>query len=318
MRLASQLFLLLILSGAAVVGAAQNATLSQGHFHFETFHIPNQFVLGVENINRPGVVVGYKQTGTTAVPGPIRGFRRSPGGQLQTLIDPGDVEGPAAPYGGVTELGGINDHGLAVGQFWDAANGHYAGFFLYKGKYTTYNVPGFFNTAIYGVNNDSTDFCGLAQAGPPGFFSSAFVSDHGNVTVFTVPGATFTEALAINNFDQVAGFYSDASGVYHGFLRKPNGGLIFPIDVPGASTTANLGTLVLGINDFGVMSGHFYDSSNREHGFVRLPNGHFFQIDVPNAVDTAGGGLNDLGVVVGHWVDQNGHQIGYIATPDFD
>jgi len=170
---------------------------------------------------------------------------RLPEGQQRTVIEPGDIEGPNAPFGGVTELGGINDHGLTVGQFWDAANGHYAGFFLYKGTYTTYNVPGFLNTALFGINNDSTDFCGLVQ--DANFATSAFISDHGVVSVFTVPGATFTEALAINSLDQVIGVYQDASGVFHGFLRKPNGSLVFPIDVPGASTAANLGTFVLGI-----------------------------------------------------------------------
>lgn len=168
-----------------------------------------------------------------------------------------------------------------------------------------------------GINDQVTDFCGDVQTGAPDFFVSGFVSDSGTVTVFTVPNATLTEATAINNLDQVVGFYQDASGVYHGFIRDRQGHLVYPVDVPGASTTRFLGTIPLGINDFGFISGHFWDSSNNEHGFVRAPWGQFFQIDVPGAARTSGGGLNDFGTVVGHWDDQSGNQIGYIATPSF-
>ncbi|MBV9339447.1 MAG: hypothetical protein JO159_00990 [Acidobacteria bacterium] len=296
--------------------AQSQSGILPGHFRFTTFAVPNQFELGVEQINNYGLIVGQYRS-TLAPLGPFRGFERFPNGKLQTLIDPLDVEGPTDPFGGDTEANGVDDRGVIVGQYWDTAALHYAGFFLYKGKYTTYNVPGFFNTTVDAINDEVTDFCGFVQAGPPSFFTSAFVSDRGTVTVFTVPNATRTEALAINNFDQVVGVYTDASGVLHGFTRDREGHLFYPLDVPGATTAPNFGTYPLGINDFGFISGHFFDSSNNEHGFVRAPWGQFFQIDVPGAAQTAGGGLNDLGTVVGHWVDQNGNQIGYIATPSF-
>lgn len=296
-------------------GATDSSTIVPGHFHFKTFQVANQFALGVENINNFGLVVGYYQTGTASSPGPTRGFELFPYGKFQTLIDPLDVEGPNS---GVTEALGVNDWGVIVGEYFDTAAGHYSGFFLHNGKYTSFNVPGHFNTVVFGINNDVTDFVGIVQTAGPAFFTSGFVSDHGQLTVFTIPGATFTEAVAINNLDQVVGIYEDASGVFHGFTRDRKGHLTCPIDVPGASTAAGLGTVALGINDLGVISGHFWDASNIEHGFVRTPSGRFFQIDVPGAASTAGGGLNDFGVVVGHYNDQSGNQIGYIAIPDFD
>jgi hypothetical protein len=313
------LSLLSTLTVLPIPGAAQNqSSIVPGHFRFKTFNVPNQFELGVENINNYGLIVGYYHSGTASSPGPYRGLERFGNGNPQTLIDPLDVEGPSDPFGGVTQAEGVNDKGVVVGQYWDTAASHYAGFFLYKGNYTTYNVSGYFNTAVLGINNDVTDFCGFVQTSAPSFFTSAFVSDSGTVTIFTVPNATFTEALSINNFDQAVGIYGDASGVIHGFIRDRQGNLSFPIDVPGASTTPGLGTVALGINDFGVLSGHFWDAANSEHGFVRTPDGRFFQIDVPNAAQTAGGGLNDFGTVVGHWNDHSGNQIGYIATPDFE
>ena len=307
----------LLVTSAVVPAIAQNqqAAIVPGHFHFRIFQVPNHFVLGVENINNFGTIVGYYQLGTTS-PGPIRGFELSPWGQLHTLIDPLDLEHSSDPQGGLTEAGGINDQGVIVGQYFDTAARHYAGFFLINGKYVSYNVPGYFNTIVNGINDDLTDFVGFVQTGSPSFFSSAFISDHGKLSIFTIPGAIFTEALAVNNFDQTVGVYQDANSVFHGFLRDAKGNLTYPIDVPGASMAPNLGTATLGINDLGVLSGHFWDAANVEHGFVRTRRGHFLQIDVPAAAQTAGGGINDWGVVVGHWQDRNGNQIGYIAIPD--
>lgn len=312
---------LVLLSTLAILslsGAAQSqSTIVPGHFHFKTFTVPNQSQLAVEQINYGGLIVGY----FTSTTGPVRGYERFPNGNLQTLIDPLDVEGPGGhdPFiPGETYAEGVNDQGVIVGQFWDSTTLQYAGFFLYKGKYTTYNVPNYFNTSVIGINDDVTDFCGSVQTSSS--FTSpieAFVSDGGTVTVFTVPNAIQTQAVAINNFDQVLGYYEDANNVFHGFIRDRQGNLIYPIDPPGASTTAFKGTVPLGLNDFGFISGHFWDSSNKEHGFVRAPWGQFFQIDFPGAKLTSGGGLNDFGTVVGHWNDQNGNQLGYIATPSF-
>jgi hypothetical protein len=312
------LFLLPTIAVWPAIAQTQQPSIVPGQFRFRTFQVPNQIQLGVENINNFGAIIGYYQAGTPTLPGPLRGFELSPWGKLQTFTDPLDIEQPSDPFGGVTEGLGINDSGVIVGEYWDVAAAHYAGFFLINGKYVTYNVPGYFNTVVQGINDDLTDFVGFVQTGAPNFFTSAFVSDSGKVSIFTVPGALLTEAIAINNFDQVVGIYQDSNQVFHGFLRDAKGNLKYPIDVPGATTAANLGTIALGINDWGVLSGHFWDAANIEHGFVRTPGGRFLQIDVPGAAQTAGGGINDFGVVVGHWDDQSGNQIGYIAIPNFD
>src|SRR5215469_10896074 len=186
---------LVLLSTLAILslpGAAQSqSTIVPGHFHFKTFTVPNQSQLSVQQINNGGLIVGYFHSTT----GPFRGYERFPNGNLQTLIDPLDAEGPAGHdiFGGETYALGVNDQGVIVGQFWDSATLQYAGFFLYKGKYTTHNVPNYFNTELIGINADVTDFCGSVQTGPN--FNSpieAFVSDGGTVTVFTVPNAIQT------------------------------------------------------------------------------------------------------------------------------
>ena len=54
---------------------------------------------------------------------------------------------------------------------------------------------------------------------------------------FTVPGAARTGTLAngVNNTGQVVGYFQDASGVYHGFLK--DGEDFTTIDAPDASAT---------------------------------------------------------------------------------
>jgi len=99
----------LFASVQAMATDSDTAQLVPGQFRFRTFHVPNQFVLRVENINNFGSIVGYYQVGTASSPGPLRGFDLFPYGKLQTLIDPLDVEGPNNPFGGVTEALGLND-----------------------------------------------------------------------------------------------------------------------------------------------------------------------------------------------------------------
>jgi hypothetical protein len=301
-----------------VMEAAGSAgdTIVPGKFHFTTFDVPNQISLGVEAINISGVTVGYYQSGTVSSPGPYLGFLRIPNETLLTLRDPLDLEKPSDPNGGLTIANGINDQDTVAGEYFDSAAGHYAGFLLQHGVYTSYNVPGYFNTVNYGIN-DFGQFCGLAQGPPPGFVSNGFVNLNGYPTIITIPRATFSSALAINNLGQLVGEYVDTAGVYHGYFRDAKGKLSLKIDAPGASSVPGFGSIPLGVNDLGMISGHFFDSSLNEHGFVRLPNGVFLQIDVPGAAQTSGGGLNDLGLVAGHYVDKGGVFHGYIAIPEF-
>src|SRR2546427_9504195 len=55
-----------------------------------------------------------------------------------------------------------------------------------------------------------------------------------------VPGATFTQAFGINAGGEVVGFYIDATGKQHGFLRS--GETFTSIDFPGAAAPGGRGT----------------------------------------------------------------------------
>ena len=68
------------------------------------------------------------------------------------------------------------------------------------------------------------------------------------------PGAVSTVTAAINNSDEIAGFFTDSSGVIHGFIE--NGMDFTPVDPPGSVETE-----LLGINDNGLAVGFYCVSS---------------------------------------------------------
>jgi hypothetical protein len=283
-----------------------------GNYTFKTFAVPNSGTLGVEAINDNIVIVGYlsSPSGSPTL-GPFSGFQRSRRGAVTPIADPADGTNT------FTEALGINDKGTVVGEFFDSSANQFSGFFENQGVFTTYNLPGLSpgsTTAIEGIN-ERGDICGFyLDSSNFTILNSFVVTEDGQITKFSLSQVTnFTEAVAINYRGVVVGTFEDASGIFHGFIRKPDG-TVTVITVPNSSTTPGLGTTTLGINEDGWISGHFWDSQNVEHGYTRSPGGRFFQIDVPGATSTAGGGINNEGIVVGHY-NVGAAEFGYIATP---
>jgi hypothetical protein len=302
-----------LLSAFAVSQGVAQDDADARRIRYTTFPVPGAVALGVQSINNSDTIAGYYLD--TA--GNYKGFLRSSGGTLSTLIDPLDTATP-----GYTQAFGINNAGTVGGRFYDAAASTYSGFFYTNGIYTTYDVPNqpqFTVTAVYGVNNVN-GFCGFIWP-PPYTLISAFIGSGATASVFQVNGSTYNYCTGINDSGSTVGVYKDGAGVYHGWLRNSNGAITV-IDVPGASTvpatvpcisTMVAGTQVAGINRRGEITGHFWDSSNNEHGFIRSSSGTFTQVDVPGAYQTAGGGVNDKKTMVGHWADSSCAVGGYMA-----
>ena len=302
-------FVILVLLATGTFGAGG---IVPGTYTFETFAVANSGNLGVESISDNKVIVGYFSilSGSPTL-GPFSGFQRSRNGAITPIADPADRTNT------FTEALGINDEGTVVGEFFDSSANQYSGFFQRHGVFTTYNLPGLSpgsTTGIEGIN-ERGDICGFyLDSSNFAIVNSFLVTKHGQITKFSLSPVThFTQAIAVNNRDVVAGNFEDDSGIFHGFIRQPDG-TVTVITVPNSSTTPGLGTTTLGINERGWISGHFWDSHNVEHGYSRSPGGQFFQIDVPGATSTAGGGINNEGIVVGHY-NIGAAEFGYIATP---
>jgi hypothetical protein len=107
----------------------------------------------------------------------------------------------------------------------------------------------------------------------------------------------------------IDGFYTDSSGVSHGFLRFRNGKFL-SFDPPNSLYTAPYG-----MNERGEIAG-IYGDSNTYHGFLRRANGEFITIDAPGAAGTFAANINSEGAVGGDSYDSNYVSHAYIRSPD--
>jgi hypothetical protein len=103
----------------------------------------------------------------------------------------------------------------------------------------------------------------------------------GQFITFDPPGSTLTLASGITPDGTITGYYTDASGVQHGFLRDRNGSFA-TFDPPGSTSTAPTS-----ISPSGEIAGAWCETSlfscPRLHGFVRTSNGTITTFDSPNS-----------------------------------
>src|SRR5579863_3758204 len=141
-----------------------------------------------------------------------------------------------------------------------------------------------------------------------------------------VPQANGNGALpiAVNLEGTVTGWYWDASGITHGFVRHADG-KITPFDAPGAGTNPNNfgGTVPVGINNLGTVVGYENDENGVSHQFVRTADGKIKIFDAPGAdlnpadrFGTLASGINDLGAISGYYYDTAGLGHGYVRQAD--
>src|SRR5215472_8654383 len=171
------------------------------------------------------------------------GFLRAPGGAYTSIDAPG--AGTASGQG--TLAYSLNPGGVSTGYYVDSLNVAHGFSRSREGAFTTFDAPGAGTNARQGTLPSNTN--------PKGTIAGSYVDssgvDHGfirasdgTITTFDAPGAgtgagqgTVTAlAIAINQSGAISGAYLDASSVFHGFVRAPDGA-IATFDVPGAGTS---------------------------------------------------------------------------------
>jgi hypothetical protein len=218
-----------------------------------------------------------------------------------TVIDP--------PGSTLTSPNYIDAEDVVVGNFLDASKVTH-GFILYKGHYTTFDVPGALATALSSVNpwGEMTGFTCLEDPtceAPP--YKSFTVSRRGEITSFNPFGAVSSFASGVNALGTVVGTYTDSGGMTHGYQLCH--GNFTSNDFPGAILTFNGG-----INLQGEIVGFYTDTSNVTHSFL-LSDGTYTGFDPPGATYSNAGGVNASGIIVGFYLDSANVAHGYIRTP---
>jgi len=144
-------------------------------------------VVNAQGINNQGLVVGF-YVGTD---GQVHGFMASEKTATNGVLTGTAIADPTIPVvpgePGATfvfsQILGINDHGIAVGYYGDSTTSQHG--FLYNTK-----------TGVYTFLDDPNE---------------AFDN-----------GVEVTQITGITNSGEITGFYSDANGVFHGFVATPH------------------------------------------------------------------------------------------------
>jgi uncharacterized membrane protein len=144
---------------------------------------PNNEVVNAQSINNKGLVVGFYLGND----GQVHGFMASQGAAKNGTLTGTAITDPTIPAvagePGATfvfsQILGVNDHGIAVGYYGDSTTSQHG--FIYNT-----------NTGTYTFLDDP---------------SEAFNN-----------GVEVTQITGITNSGEITGFYSDANGVFHGFV----------------------------------------------------------------------------------------------------
>ena len=233
----------------------------QGNYASENF--PGSVQTQVTGLNDNGITVGFwSPTNNASMQNENDSFWER-GGQFHSANVPfGELSAPAEE-----QLLGVNDANVAVG-FFTEANGSTFGYKLNinTGKFSEIvdpNAPGASLTAA-AINNGG-DVAGF-YANPANGSTDGFLLRHGAFTDLAYPGASATQALGVNDRDEVVGTYTVGSGsgaVMHGFTWTPGGGFTSVDDPHGMGTTT-----VNGVNDAGELVGFYVDAAGNTDGFL--------------------------------------------------
>jgi uncharacterized membrane protein len=157
-------------------------------------------------------------------------------------------------------------------------------------SFSLFTLPGATTAVAYGIN-DLGNTTGISSIG-------SFIDNRGSITAVVVP-FTGPIPLAINNLDQVVGFFPKSDGG-HAFIDT-NGTITYP---PLASSAVNDGRAT-GINDLGQVVGQYtgYSGSSPEtitlqFGFIDT-NGTVTHLALANGGVFLPTGISDFDSIVG-------------------
>jgi hypothetical protein len=248
-------------------------TAPYGQANYRGENWPESTQTQVTGLNDNGVTVGFWSTMNSADNmNDNRAFVSVHG----YFVD-GDfpTDSPASPA--VDQLLGVNDHDIAVGFYNDAGgNTHAYSLNIRRDEFTEITPSGITGPTAAGINNRGdiagfgTDSTGDSSNGQVVAF---LLRRSGRVTILNVPGSSMTQALGINDNDEVVGVYQVGTGdsaVMHGFTWTPQHGFQTVDDPHGIGATT-----INGVNDQGELVGFYTDSAGNTDGLLATPaSGH--------------------------------------------
>jgi len=234
-----------------------------------------------------------------------------------TLIDIGVIAGSDSGPTGVTtggrvSLNGTNGSGRNRGSLWvsgaSSAIGTLGGLETLTtsiGFNTALNVPQIVGSSL--TPGGSSHAFLWTQGGSDGVVGNLEMRDLG-----TLPGGTYSEALAVNASGRVTGYSENASGIDRAFVW--NSGTMSDLGAAVASTLGHQWSYGYSINASGQVVGAAYNST-----FVNSFAWLFTGTSVKSLGNLGGGNaeataINDLGQIVGFSTNGAGNDRAFITT----
>ncbi len=263
------------------------------HYQFIRIDIQGSINVVAHGINNDGVVTGYYLDSNSVAHGFVWRERR-----LETVDHPG-ASG--------TYLFGVNNRGAAIGYYVEGTANHAVIYSIWEHAWTALpDIPEYSQNQGYGIN-DASVAVGSA------FSASASVAWSWDPTTlsysfFNVPGAaeSTTSPSGLNDQGQIAGYFADAAGAYHGFIKEY--GTYTTIDAPGAAYT-----FLDGINSSGIIQGQISNAAFTAEGFAATSGGIFGIVNYPGPMMTAIVGINDRGDLCGAYWETFGSNTAFVA-----
>ncbi|MEY9964136.1 hypothetical protein ABIA33_002178 [Streptacidiphilus sp. MAP12-16] len=217
----------------------------------------------VTGLNDHGVTVGFWSAMNNANQTNDNTGFYAVGGRFHNVAFP-TADNAAPP---VNQLLGVNNDGTAVGFYTDAAgNNHGYTYDIEDHSFHQVAVTGATSVTAAAINN---------HADIAGFFTGAggtvdgYLLRHGRLTTLAFPGASMTQALGVNDSDEVVGVYQVGSGnaaKTHGFTWTSGHGFGTVDDPNGVGATT-----VNGVNDAGALVGFYTDAAGNTDGMLATP-----------------------------------------------
>jgi len=277
---------------------ASSAATSQdcADYNFITLDVYGSTNAVADGINDDGLVSGYYEDSSSV----YHGFVWRDG--VLTKVD--------HPGAGYTKLYSLNNRDVVIGLYGNSS-GTKEHTVTYSAQSRTWtelpDIAGYPYNEGYGINDEGV---AVGNAFTSSGSSVAWIWDPTarSYSFFTVPGAAeyTTSPSGLNDKGQVAGYFADASGAYHGFLKEY--GTYTTIDVPGASYT-----FLDGLNNSGIIQGQIYDAAGAAEGVVATSGGVFTIVNYPDAANTAVVSINDHGDVSGSYWETFGLNTAFVA-----
>jgi hypothetical protein len=248
-----------------------------GQQNFMNENWPESAQTQVTGLNDRGVTVGFWSS--TNNPPPMNDNRAFVSARGYFIDGDFPTDNPAKPA--ADQLLGVNDHNVAVGFYTDGdGNTHAYTFDIRHNRFNEVMPSGITNPTGAAINNNG-DIAGFGTqssatgANPPTV--GYLLRRDGRVTVLSVPGSSSTQALGINDRDEVVGLYTDAQGNTHGYTWTPRGGFQTLVDdpnaVPATASPNTSSSTINGVNDQGKLVGFYNDADGNTHGFLATPMG---------------------------------------------